>query len=335
MLIKIAERLRPFSHIAGTYCVLPGSTLRLHIFPARIFVHDLSKSNPTLMSECIVPVKGPVKDFTVQLDLEKSRINVWGKGAEGYFNYIICAAQNPTQLNIEVLKGLSTWTPPQKAANPSSFSLPTERLSLGNHKSQDWEGVKKRGDLSEILPIWFALGQRIQPQAISYEGTAALLEKCASANRTEVYEQFLNLFNLAFEGILSPRLTDEQYQGFELSAAPSTLSPLILLAEGATIIRSLFFRCNQHEITLLPCLAPQFHAGRFLHLRCNDLGSLDFEWSKGQISKIIFRSSLTDTLLFHVPKPIQGFRLNGKMHSANTPIPVEKDQIYFFDRFQK
>lgn len=347
MHIKITERLRPFSHTPGMYCILPGSSLRLQIFPALLVVHDLSEAEPQLMAEIPVPVKGPVKEFTIQLDLEKSALHVWGESDQGYFRYQIRSAPQPFHMLLESDKGLSSWSP-NPSFNHASFQVQKissqpknyspaliDRLSLGSHKSQDWDMVKRRGELVEILPAWLRLGQLIKvPDNISYEGTAALLKVCQNASKLEAYEAFQNLFNVAFEGVLSPSLKDNQHQGFELALPPSSLSPLILLTEGAKAIRSLFIRAHKNEIFVLPCLPPQFHCGRFLQVRCDHLGLLDVEWTKKAIRCMVFHAETTESIHFHFPKDVLRFRLNGQSYPAGKPIDVEKGQLYTFDRFQ-
>ncbi len=346
MIIKIAERLQPFSHTPGTLCVLPGTNLRLKIFPALIVVHDLSQAEPKFLAEIPIPAKGPVKEFTVQLDLEKGAIQVWGKSSQGYFLYRIFLTKHPFQIALEIKKGLSDWMPvPSTNAlqvelilSLSNNTLPilTERLSLGSHKSQDWDMVKRRNDLVEILPTWLRLGQMIQPpQNFSYEGTAAFLKICQNASKMEAYTILQNLFNTGFEGILSPRLKDEQHQGFELTEPDPSSSPLFLLSEGAKVIRSLFIKFIQNNIHVLPSLPPEFHCGRFLQIRCEKLGVLDFEWSKKTIRRMIFRSETNESMQFHFPNHVQKFRLNGQMNQIEMPIEVQKGKIYIFDRFQK
>jgi hypothetical protein len=336
MHIKIAERLHPFSHLPGTCCILPGTTLRLEIFPALLRVQDLSKSVPQEKTEIQVPLRGPIKDFTVQLDLEKGLVSVWGESPEGYFRYRI-KAKDSNQMAFEIEKGwFFSWSEISLVPRTQPI-LPflMERLSLGNHKSQDWEMVKRRGDLAEIFPAWLRLGQMIEaPNEISYLGTAALLKTCQNASKMDAYEAFQNLFNAAFEGILSPSLIDNQHQGFNLPPPPAHLSPLLLLTEGAKAIRALFIRCEQSNIFILPCLPPEFHCGRFLHIQTPN-GLLDFEWSKKMIRRMVFRAEASGTIQMHFPLEIQGFRLNGQKCSVNKPLEIEKGCQYNFDLFTK
>lgn len=331
MPITIAERLRPFSHIPGTTCVLPLSSLKLQIFPTLIRVYDLA-NNAQLLQEINVPLQGPVKDFTVQLDLEKAEIRVFGTSREGYFLYTLYAGQNPHEISLKVDKGLSgsTFNHFEKQ-DPSSI----ERLSFGGHKSQDFDKFRQSNNLVEILPIWHGLGQLIPHTLPIYQGTAALLKKCQEANKLEFYSAFENLFKAGFDGILCPRLTDEQHQGFELPSVTQEFSPLTLLSEGSKIIRSFFFRQQENHLHILPCLPPQFHAGRYLQINCGHLGILDFEWTKKMIRRVIFHAHETTSIQLHFPKNVHRFRFNNQIQKVDTPIEVIKNQSYHLDNFLK
>lgn len=336
--IHITERLRPFSHQPGTCCLLPGSTLRFQIFPALLRVFDISTAYPKFLEEISVPVKGPVQEFTVQLDLERGWILVWGKTEEEFFRYIIQAGE--TSIHVDVQKGLSSWHPQELFSRipytHQPFNKKWERLSLGNHKSQDWEMVSRRADLGEILPALLALGQQV-PDTFYFadEGTTSLLLECQNASKLIVYPTFINFFKASFEGILSPRLVDEQHQGFSLKTPSLPLSPLVLLSRGAKTIRSLFVHTHAKEISILPKLPPQFHCGRFLGVQCEDFGALDLEWSKKAPRRLLFKAYKTEVLHFHFPHEITDFRLNGKRHLVKDPIEVISGEQYIFDRFQK
>lgn len=343
MPIKIAERLHPFSHCPGSYCPLPGSNLRIQIFPALLVVHDLTHSEPIWMAEIPVPLRAPIHQFTLELDLEKGCIRVWGESQDGYFRYQIFHTNDPHTLSIQIDKGLTSWSPVAlkqhqgfKIANSQPFpSIFTERLSLGSQKSQDWDLIKRRADLKEILPVWLRLGELMGTREFSYDGTGALLKICQEASKLEVYQALLNCFQASFMGILSPSLWDKHYQGFDLKEPSGSSSPLALLTEGAKFIRSLFLRTVDHEISILPLLPPQFHCGRFLHVSCDALGHVDLEWASKRIRQMDFHAAVTDSVQFRFAKEIDCFRLNGEMHSADQPIQVEQGKVYHFDRFQK
>ncbi len=262
MQMKIAERLRPYSHTPGVYCILPGSCYQLQIFPCLIRIYDLSQAKSSLLAELILDLEGPIQDFTVLNDLEKGWVRVWGHTTRGYIRYHLtsqdlgqgigfCVEKTPEKgLNVALRQGAWHLYAEQRAdplieiqlkakdeivlasALPSfnPYQPPkVDRLSLGNQKAQDWDLVQRRLDLTEIFPSWNRLGQLVSQPAMpfnSYAGTAALLQTCQELMVQRKPEllvpAFTSLFQAGFHGILAPRLFDDQYQGL-ISAEKATV----------------------------------------------------------------------------------------------------------------
>jgi hypothetical protein len=312
--ITIAQRLRPFSHVPGTKLVLPGSRSQLVIYPTLVVVDD---------QEISIPLTGPVDDFTIQLDLEKGYVKVWGHYQEGFLRYRIHATTDG-KFAIVAEKSPQENLFPKEADN--LFELPScERLSLGMDKAQDWDMVSRRADLNEILPFWHRLGQLL-PESHATGGTYSLLPS------------FLNLFHAGFEGILSPRLEDTQHQGFHLPQPKG--SPLALLTEGSKLIRSLFFTQDGNQMEILPLLPPEFHAGRMIHISCGDFGTLDIEWTKKTLRRMVFHSKVKSELKFIFPKHLKTFRLcerknqKGEIIEVGSTVQFDEGITYLLDNFK-
>ncbi|HUD01958.1 MAG TPA: hypothetical protein VMR37_06495, partial [Rhabdochlamydiaceae bacterium] len=186
MKITITERLKPFSHLPGASCVIPWSGWKVQAFPTLLIFEDLLSLQK---HEYRLEWKGPVLDFTLELDLEKGVVWVYGRTAEGYRR--ICIEMLETGIAID-----------KKVVVPGSQVLPhsLERLSLGMSKALDWEQVRRRHEMAEILPIWFRLGQMVPRQS----GRVNLLHEC---EKTEIEALYLKLFLAGFEGILCPRIS--------------------------------------------------------------------------------------------------------------------------------
>ena len=84
--IKIVEKIRPFSHLPGTCLLIPFTHWQLQAFPSLLRINDLYSEE---VQEIALPVEGPVSGFTVELDLEKGDILIFGKGQNGFFSYKI------------------------------------------------------------------------------------------------------------------------------------------------------------------------------------------------------------------------------------------------------
>lgn len=377
MRITIAERLKPYSHTPGFFFLLPGSTLRFQIFPTLIRVHDLSGHEPTFLTEIQIKIQGPVQDFTVMQDLEKGNLLVWGHTADGYMRYKIMAAQGSqelqqpcffitiekepaTQLTFYPSQGFHMIPYQDEAIKKSTFFISQvdklhtiviykaqaiERLSFGNHKAQDWDMMRRRAQMAEIFPLWLKLGQALpRCRYIASGGITALLDQCrtliAQCDRVALLPAFGNLFLAAFEGGLSPRLHDDQHQGFPLPSTKEKASPLRFLTEGAAFIRQLFIQSAEDSIDVLPALPPELHCGRFLNIQCPK-GILEMEWSKKVIRRMIFTATADATLSFFFQKELKQFRMRQKESDRGTVMPcgsaiaVRRGQQVLLDRFEK
>lgn len=342
MKITIAERLRPFSHLPGISCLLPGSSLSLQVFPTQLRLHDLTDRK--VVGEATLSLTGPVKDFTVVQDLERCEITVFGHAQEGYFCYH-CRAHAGGML-IDVAKGNIPIQSQHIQLGKVVFSeRPCARLSFGWHKAQDWTLMQSRLALEELLPLWHRLGQLTpKPAAHIHEGSALLLDACreliAKGAKEALVPAFQKLFLAGFSGLFVPRLEDDQHQGFNLPPVnrECQLSPLILLTEGANLIRSLFVQKEQDALSILPALPPQFHCGRLVGLE-DTLGSFDLEWSKKQIRRLIFRATADGQVRFLFQPGLKEFRLREgsrkEFLSCGNAFSIAKGKQYLLDNFRR
>ena len=359
MRIVIAQRLQPFSHTSGTVTVVPGSSYEVQVFPSLIVLRDLSGPLPVLKEEVSVDLKGPVDDFSVSLDLEKGLIHVWGHAQNGYFRYHLRALQDGRI-------GLFIEKSPENGLHFSSSNLihiyesksekpillswaNLDRLSLGNHKAQDWDLVTRRMDLAEILPAWYRLGQLVPSSFQKIEktsGTAQLLHLCEESIRSrstlQLVPNFKNAFIACFQGILSPRLQDLKHHGFALpeSSPLDKGSALTLLSKGSELIRSMFIQSKGNQADILPALPPEFHCGRMTQVRWENIGHLDLEWSKKTLRRLILHAEVTEVVELGFQNQLKRFRLRqsekdrGEVLSCGTPVNIIAGNHYLFDNFQ-
>ncbi len=321
MTIKIVQKLRPFSHTPGASCLIPGSCSVIQAFPTRLCIDD---------HEISLSLTGPVADFTLQQDLERNCVYVFGKAQEGYYRLRISAHDSGFDIQVEKgpLKSLQI-----SAEVPFVFKPTFERLSLGSHKAQDWDQVQKRCDLKEILPILFCLGQKIPlipPQPLT--GTARLLE--VPKERLQLAQALTSFFKAAFTQLLVPRLIDDQYQGL-VPHEPARGNPCFLLQEGAKMIRSLFFRQNERRLAFLPQLPIPLDAGRMIGPKASDIGEIALEGTKKSPRRILIRATTSGEVILELPRAIKTFRV-GKKHrqKATEPLLLEAGRTTLLDRFQ-
>lgn len=328
-MIKIAERLRPFSHQAGMRFVLPMSSIAVQVFPTRLSFSDLAGKNEPFHYD--FDILGPLKQFTAQLDLEKGHLCVFGFTRDGYMRYFLKAEKDGIALEIEKPHAQRFNFPFHMTSCQCEHK---ERLSLGEHKAQVWEDVKRRLDFKEIFPHWFALSQCVPSGSISHP----LLEECrsmiAKRERVKVLEAFESLFLASFEGVLVPRLADTDYQGI-LPKAEIKGPPLPILTEGGKLIRSLFFSEEEEAFCLLPCLPPEFHSGRMIGVKSSRGDLIDMEWTKKALKKVRLVSSAGEMAL-KLPKGIVSCRMKNQKISVSKEglLTVNAKGMIFLDRFE-
>lgn len=346
MKISIAERFRPFTHLIGTPVLLPLSNLRFQIYPAFIRVCDLSAADPVVVAEVPLDLQGPLIEFTLMQDLEKGCLRVWGVSKDGFFRYRIHATSS--------VPGFTFIQEKFPGTKPLSFSeidcrrqiSQPERLSFGVTKVADWELVRRRLMLAEILPFWFRLGQYIPSVETHNAGVASLLDELKNAilkkESLELSLLFKELYSVGFEGLLSCNLTDAYHQGLKLPKVPegSSCSPLVLLTEGTSLIRRMLIDLLEpSHVEILPCLLPELHSGRLCGVFLSTLGTIDLEWSKKEIRRMIFRSTKRQIISFHFQHEISSFRLReatstlSLTKTCGEAIEFAENSTYFFDHF--
>ncbi len=322
MRIQIRERLRPFSHVPGAACLIPGTCSTIEAFPTllKIDAHSI-KLNLT----------GPVSDFTLQQDLERDCVFVFGKAKEGYFRIRI--EGNDSGFHVKVEKGplRSAFI---RAEIPFVSKTSIEKLFFGSHKAQEWDQVQRRCDLKEFLPFLFCLGQKVPffpPQPL--RGTARLLE--LPAQRSQLEQALESFFLAAFAKILVPRLIDDQCQGLAPDE-PAEGNRCFLLQEGAKRIRALFFRQDERRIALLPSLPISLDAGRIVGIQAPGIGEIDIEWSKKLLRRVIIRPSTSGDVILELQRELKTFRVGKKdRQRANEALLLEAGKTTLLDRFQK
>ncbi len=363
MHIDIAERLKPFSHSPGISFILPGSDYQVQVFPCLLRIYHLRESFPVLVAELKLDVQGPIRQFTVCNDLEKGRISVWGETKQGWMRYHLFSSAEPGQIRLfaertppiglslhqdqttSTLQNGDVHTILGHTQTLAPYRIPAcDRLSLGNHKAQDADLIKRRLSLQEILPLWHRLGQCVPsyPCTDSPGGTFALLEECreymAQGKPEKTEQAWLNLMQTGFSHFLVPRLEDQDFQGITPPLASLHCSPLGLLSEGAKLIRQLFIQISNHHIHFLPHLLPSLSCGRLLDIPWEE-GTISLEWTKKTIRRVILYSQQEQEVRMHFRSDVQSYRFRQNLHdkgirkSCQETLFLHKNCHYFFDNF--
>lgn len=310
-MIKIALRFCPFSHLPGTKFPIPFSTKGVQIFPSALVL---------LPENLLIPlaIKGPVSKFTSTLDLERGVIKVFGESEEGYFRYYLFSKKG--ELCFFQDKGTPIFPKNLMPEEKLRVSPHFERISFGSSKKLDWDLVKRRGDLKEILPVWFQLGQMIPIQ--DFKGEPSLLER----------GQLELLFNAGFSGILYPEKEDVTHSGLSLPPLGESENPFVSLTEGYKIIRSKLLIEEENTCYILPSFP--YPEGRAIGLKTK-FGSVDLEWTKGFLRKMWIHCEHTQMTTFAFPKTHKSCHLDDKKLNLNCVLDLSASNEYFLDHFKE
>lgn len=382
MPIKIAARFSPFSHLPGTKCLIPGSALACEVYPALLRIYNLAQDQDSLICEIHLLNLGPLQKFCVMQDLEKGAVIVTGITKNGFMRYELKAVENqngwlllcskmPQNVSILLAQLVPTYLPPLEIGKaisvPAASTLwflrkeydskklqkltPRQRLSFGCHKAQDFDAIRRRQDIREILPLWYWLAQSVPTNKEEYslpQETATLWQRVQAAidqkKTQEVTCELLHLFNAGFISGFFPQHADTQHLGFDIPvvATPGKNSNMLHLAKIFPLLESLFFREDCEEWHILPCLAPDWHCGRITNLKTKKGHKIALEWTKKFVRQVEVQAVSDIECLLIFPSDVKSFRLRSL--SDKKPIGVfpnksrflfKKNKTYLFDNFEK
>ena len=329
--INIFEKLRPFSHLAGTKIPLPYSEIGVQVFPAALRLLHLNKLIP-------LNISGPVKNFTCMIDLERGVLQVFGEAASGYFRYYIFAHDDKVcffqDRGDPVLKDEGVLLFADKLPSLKKF----EKFSLGLSKTLDFELVRRRNLLEEILPIWFRMGQMFK---CSYEHVShSLLESLIQSTGLPSKSAFLNLFQAGFSGIFHPEEVDNSYLGMSTPPIGLNQNPFSSLVEGFHKIRSLLILEKNLDCVILPGILLYFPHGKMTGIQTS-FGEIDVEWTKHHIRQMVVHCKASGQVHLSFPKTHKNCRLNASELNLNLNLSLDcaldlrKDTRYYFSHFQE
>ncbi|MBS0627358.1 MAG: hypothetical protein JSS09_04020, partial [Verrucomicrobia bacterium] len=221
--------------------------------------------------------------------------------------------------------------------------LDVERLFLGNTKQKDMDLMRRRRDLSEVLPFWFFLGQ-MTPEMIEETGEMThLLVQIAFKIENKDKSVDLLLLSTYLAGFSSgfvPRAQDEEFQGIVSIEEKKGLSAVPLLVKGAFLIRSLFFQEKMGVYHILPCLPSRFPAGKMIGIKTSDGSIINMEWTKHQVRRIFICPRKDGEIGLTFPFGIKRYRVRknlkdrGVVKQAGETLLVKNSEVLWLDRFQ-
>jgi hypothetical protein len=354
MKVEIVDRLSPLSHRPGIHLMIPGTFWQVQAFPSALEVTSLETGEK---KQIVWDLKGPIFPFTAEQNIDKERVFIYGQSQEGYFRYLLCQEKKELILSVEKtpaqglcpLKGLSH--PLHKGDKVVLFSdlalkkpCLKERLFLGVNKQKNWDRIRERKDLKEIMPLWHALGQLL-PQKEWHEGPSfALLRACqkkVQKREKDIEDLFLALYLSSFFDGLVPRGYDDEFHGILPPLMEETKGAIALLPEIFSITRALFFQEEEGVYSILPCLPSGFVSGKMMHIRTAKGCHIHLEWTKGKIRTMIIFAEKEAVFFLDLPKEVQNYRLResaqerGYVLDRKEEITLRAGSRIYLDRFQR
>ncbi len=346
MRIRINQKFIPFTNLNGCRFLICNTDYTVQIFPTLLKFKSINKKN---QFDIYLDILGPVKNFTAAQDLKRGRIRISGTSQQGYFSYLI----KYDQIYFEKVfkNGIGcTLNKKQKVKAKDAIALPIRKvnnntvkeiLSLGIFKKQNIEDIAKRENLAEILPMIFLLAQYLdvrqqREKPLLIKDIEELLE---NKNRLGIENAFYKLIKVHFTKAFVPRIFDDEYQGI-VSKALKDYNPLYLLQKTKELIRAIFIQEKKDVIEILSNLPISLHSGRLIDIQVS-FGTMDIEWSKKLIKKIIIKSKKEAKIKLKLQSKIKSFRIKkskkekGKKMNRDESLFLETDKNYYLDNFLK
>lgn len=347
MKITISDRFRSFSHKAGHQVLVPGTLVALQVFPTELVWGFLGGEKRSL----VLYLKGPMDPFTVEQDLDARLVRIYGQSQQGYFRMSVRRAESgELMLHFEKtpVGGILTTHAKETSCFSSGDVFPLdlmeskqilsqERLFLGLSKQKEWERIRDRQDLREILPLWHALGRTVPMEKEEKKFFPVLEEAINKREKQVVYNLLISTYLAHFSAGFFPRKEDWEKQGI----APLIDCATDLLPRGSESIRSLFFQENADVWYFLPCLLSQFASGKMTGIRTKTGCNIDFEWTKHRLRKVKVTVPQEQEIRWHFPSEVKTFRIRcsykdrGKVLSAQSPSFIVPEGEVWLDLFQR
>jgi hypothetical protein len=323
MRVKICQKYTPFTTSFGEPVLIPGTYCHVKAYPGLVEVYEKNR----LIFSVPISCEGPVHHFIVTADLVKQQVQVSGKSQEGFFRYSFLVQENDLYLRLD--KGdthlfyKQTFDSNQMIAvkkNCTFHSVQKIQMTLGQNKKLDWDKVKKREDLQEILPQWCKLAS-CYPQV-------EVKEKLSM-------KELASYFKAGFSGIFTPQLKDPYFQNLFPDNQIPFSDPFKMFSSFFVQILDLFITCEDNRVRI-----PKFPfiSGRIVDLNL-PLARVNLQWSKYRLKFLEIFPIQEGSIVIEAPHHGSKFRIRkkqsdkGTSHESGKEFALEKGSCYLLDRF--
>jgi len=314
----------PFSHRPGIRVWLGGVVV--HLFSTAFEIEGKVHTLPGLG----VPTK-----WTVYMS--NRHIEVEGYGKDGFFRYRLYIEDK--SLIFRACKGVPQM---ERGENKVlAFIAPYEpqesRLLLGCHRAPYFDRIQLKPDILEVLQLWYQVsrpdvGIKVEPSILL--DLVHLVEK---RERALVLPQLEVLFRAGITDFFVPKQIDDLYLGYEqvIFPEPSEAHKVVVAC-----IRALFLQEQSEYIKLLPCLPKECLSGRLLREHLSSGHSIDIEWRKHAVRRVIIHAACDDCIRLSSPHMSQCYvrplplRLRKKKYTLGEPLELKAGTRYLLDHWE-
>lgn len=310
-MIKIRETYKYFTHLPGKESVLPLSHVKVLAYPCKVVIDDI---------EILLHITGPVDGFTHLLNIEKARIEIFGKAREGYFHFHLFAKDGQVFVKLQRGTEITITLDGKKITLKKGESLAlfhTETIDAPEWKEKISFGCFKKSLLENNID------RRTKLFSLSQ-----LIPKTAPA------EVEFSQIEPLLRDLFSPQTKDVDCLGLSLPKDPFT--PFSLFDTFYKQQRAAILIENKEGIHILPEAKKLPIAGRATGFRCAEC-SVDILWRKGRALKVMLSCFKAMEKKIKFPGNAKSFRLKyrqndkGRVMQASTSLPMQAGQVIFID----
>ncbi|MCH9811571.1 hypothetical protein K0U07_02265 [bacterium] len=309
-MIEIRERYSYFTHLPGKESVVPLSHVVVRAYPTKIFVGDV---------EVDLLGVAPVSEFTHLVDMDRARVEIFGRGKDGYFHFFVFAKEGSIFLKLYRGEKIDLLIDGEKVSLSKKekrvlFSTKTmekpvklEKISFGCTKKPLLEkGVDRTTKM-------FALSQLIPKE----EGAKLEIEEM---------EPFL-------VDLFSPKTEDVLHLGVGKLDTPA----FSLFSSFYEQMKSFLVQEKEDGIDVLPQGKKLPIAGRAQNIECS-FGTIDILWRKGRVIRLNIFAQKEVSISISFPGMAKSFRVKEKYNDkgsrllAGELLHLEKGKSLFLDK---
>ncbi|MCH9617078.1 MAG: hypothetical protein SP4CHLAM5_00570 [Chlamydiia bacterium] len=291
-MIKIRETYKYFTHLPGKESVIPLSCIKVRAYPCKIIIENI---------EVVLNITGPIKGFTHLLNIEKARVEVFGKGEEGYFHLHLFAKKGQILLKLHRGENISLTISQKEKNLIKGEVLPlfeTNTIDLPQRKEKISFGCFKKPLLEKGV-----------------DRKTKLFSLCQLMPKTSSAQVELSQIEPLLKDLFSPQTEDVDYQGISIPGEP--FSPFALFAPFYQQMRASILLETEDTITILGGGKKLPIAGRATNFACKEC-SIDILWRKGRALKLTITpfKDVEKRLLF--PGNAKSFRIKQRPNDKGT-----------------